>query len=269
MTGKARTAVAGEVPNPLDPPPGCTFHPRCPLANERCRRENPVLRPSRRRQHGAVACHAVEEGRLPPRRDAGRARTAGVTARAGAGSGRLSAIIATFGRAVRGAFPHVRGTHLAARTSQESPLRLTQIKLAGFKSFVDPTTIAHARPARRHRRPQRLRQVERHRRRALGARRVEGLRAARRIDAGRHLQRRRRAQARRPRVGRAAFRQQPGPHRRPVGPVRRALDQARADARRRFDVLHQQHPGPAPRHPRPVPRHRAWVRAPTRSSSRG
>ena len=38
MTGKARTAVAGEVPNPLDPPPGCTFHPRCPYANERCRR---------------------------------------------------------------------------------------------------------------------------------------------------------------------------------------------------------------------------------------
>jgi peptide/nickel transport system ATP-binding protein len=67
MTGEARTAVAGEVPNPLDPPPGCTFHPRCPLANERCRRENPVLRPSGIDQQGAVACHAVEEGRLPPR----------------------------------------------------------------------------------------------------------------------------------------------------------------------------------------------------------
>jgi peptide/nickel transport system ATP-binding protein len=44
MTGKARTPVAGEVPNPLNPPPGCTFHPRCPLANERCRVERPELR---------------------------------------------------------------------------------------------------------------------------------------------------------------------------------------------------------------------------------
>jgi peptide/nickel transport system ATP-binding protein len=67
MTGEARTAVAGEVPNPLDPPSGCTFHPRCPFANERCRRENPALRPAGVDQHGEVACHAVEEGRLPPR----------------------------------------------------------------------------------------------------------------------------------------------------------------------------------------------------------
>jgi len=43
MTGKTRTAVAGEVPNPLDPPPGCTFHPRCPYADARCRREAPSL----------------------------------------------------------------------------------------------------------------------------------------------------------------------------------------------------------------------------------
>src|SRR5699024_7836527 len=41
-TGKARQAVAGEVPNPLNPPSGCTFHPRCPLANERCRVERPA-----------------------------------------------------------------------------------------------------------------------------------------------------------------------------------------------------------------------------------
>ncbi|MEO8507608.1 MAG: ABC transporter ATP-binding protein, partial [Betaproteobacteria bacterium] len=67
MTGEARTAVAGEVPNPLDPPPGCTFHPRCPHANKRCRRENPALRPAGVGMHGEVACHAVEEGRLPPR----------------------------------------------------------------------------------------------------------------------------------------------------------------------------------------------------------
>jgi len=57
MSGKARTPVAGEVPNPLEPPPGCVFHPRCPHANERCRVERP-------RTINAVACHAVEEGRI-------------------------------------------------------------------------------------------------------------------------------------------------------------------------------------------------------------
>jgi peptide/nickel transport system ATP-binding protein len=69
MSGKSRIAVAGEVPNPLDPPAGCTFHPRCPLANERCRRENPVLKVAATPDDGMVACHAVEEGRLPPRRE--------------------------------------------------------------------------------------------------------------------------------------------------------------------------------------------------------
>ena len=57
MTGKPRTPVAGEVPNPLAPPSGCAFHPRCPHANERCRAEAP------RFQNG-VACHAVAEGRI-------------------------------------------------------------------------------------------------------------------------------------------------------------------------------------------------------------
>ncbi|WP_374466320.1 ABC transporter ATP-binding protein [Ferrovibrio sp.] len=63
MTGRARTPVAGEVPSPLNPPSGCSFHPRCPLANERCKREAPK---SLTVEGGAVACHAVEEGRLPP-----------------------------------------------------------------------------------------------------------------------------------------------------------------------------------------------------------
>ena len=63
MTGKARTPVAGEVPNPLAPPPGCTFHPRCPYANERCRSEAPMLKAAP--SGGVVACHAVEERRLP------------------------------------------------------------------------------------------------------------------------------------------------------------------------------------------------------------
>src|SRR5512147_240874 len=39
MSGRQRTPVAGEVPNPLAPPAGCAFHPRCPLANARCARE--------------------------------------------------------------------------------------------------------------------------------------------------------------------------------------------------------------------------------------
>ncbi len=61
-TGKARTPVSGEVPNPLNPPTGCAFNPRCPLANERCRTERPVLKAW---QDTQVACHAVEEGRVP------------------------------------------------------------------------------------------------------------------------------------------------------------------------------------------------------------
>ena len=62
MTGASRVAVAGEVPNPLDPPAGCAFHPRCAYASERCRREVPVLLPLA--GGGEAACHAVEEGRL-------------------------------------------------------------------------------------------------------------------------------------------------------------------------------------------------------------
>jgi peptide/nickel transport system ATP-binding protein len=59
--GGEREPVAGEVPNPIDPPPGCAFHPRCPFANERCRRERPELIEA---EGTLVACHAVEEGRL-------------------------------------------------------------------------------------------------------------------------------------------------------------------------------------------------------------
>ena len=60
LTGRQRKPVEGEVPNPVDPPPGCPFHPRCPFANERCRTERPLAAPGRRR-----------DGRLPRR--AGRA----------------------------------------------------------------------------------------------------------------------------------------------------------------------------------------------------
>ncbi len=66
LAARPRTAVAGEVPNPLDPPTGCSFHPRCPHANERCRREVPVLQAAVAVNGVAVACHAIEEGRLAP-----------------------------------------------------------------------------------------------------------------------------------------------------------------------------------------------------------
>jgi peptide/nickel transport system ATP-binding protein len=57
MSGRQRIPVAGEIPNPIDPPTGCTFNPRCPYANDRCRREIPPL-------DEGVACHAVHERRI-------------------------------------------------------------------------------------------------------------------------------------------------------------------------------------------------------------
>ncbi len=51
--------VAGEIPSPMNPPSGCTFHPRCPYAQARCRAEKPGLReigPSH-----FVACHFAEQ----------------------------------------------------------------------------------------------------------------------------------------------------------------------------------------------------------------
>lgn len=68
MSGRQRMPVAGEVPNPINPPTGCSFHPRCPFANERCKRVRPEpMRPPDGPGDGVlVACHGVEEKRLPP-----------------------------------------------------------------------------------------------------------------------------------------------------------------------------------------------------------
>lgn len=49
-----RGTVTGEIPSPLEPPAGCSFHPRCPVATERCRRETPALSGIDGRE---VACH--------------------------------------------------------------------------------------------------------------------------------------------------------------------------------------------------------------------
>ena len=51
----AHAPLAGGLPNPLDPPSGCTFHPRCPHATEICRRERPELQPFDAAR--SVACH--------------------------------------------------------------------------------------------------------------------------------------------------------------------------------------------------------------------
>ncbi len=52
-----RIVLTGELPSPLDPPTGCAFHGRCPLATDRCSAERPVLRPVDGRD---VACHHAE-----------------------------------------------------------------------------------------------------------------------------------------------------------------------------------------------------------------
>ncbi|WP_040261761.1 peptide ABC transporter ATP-binding protein [Pseudomonas massiliensis] len=55
---KPRIKIAGELPNPLNPPSGCPFHKRCPYATERCVTEVPAFRPVGTRH---VACHYAEQ----------------------------------------------------------------------------------------------------------------------------------------------------------------------------------------------------------------
>jgi peptide/nickel transport system ATP-binding protein len=57
---KSFAPVAGEIPSPLAPPPGCHFHPRCPHAGPRCARERPALLAEG--EGRAVACHLTRGG---------------------------------------------------------------------------------------------------------------------------------------------------------------------------------------------------------------
>jgi len=61
MSGRPRRPIEGEIPNPITPPLGCAFHPRCPWAFDPCSVDVPAL--IERGSRGA-ACHAVEAGRI-------------------------------------------------------------------------------------------------------------------------------------------------------------------------------------------------------------
>jgi oligopeptide transport system ATP-binding protein len=56
---RKRIILEGDVPSPVEPPPGCVFHTRCPLAIDICREEVPEFREVMHGRH--VACHLVEQ----------------------------------------------------------------------------------------------------------------------------------------------------------------------------------------------------------------
>lgn len=58
LSGRRRKPVTGEIPNPINPPGGCAFHPRCPHAMDICRQALPAPRPT---ATGTAACHLVPE----------------------------------------------------------------------------------------------------------------------------------------------------------------------------------------------------------------
>ena len=54
---KPRTILRGEIPSPSDPPPGCAFHTRCPMAKQECREIQPELKEAGKEHF--VSCHLV------------------------------------------------------------------------------------------------------------------------------------------------------------------------------------------------------------------
>jgi peptide/nickel transport system ATP-binding protein len=63
--GRERIVLEGDPPNPIAVPPGCAFHPRCPVAVATCRREMPALKPLR--DGRLVACHLAHDEAAMPR----------------------------------------------------------------------------------------------------------------------------------------------------------------------------------------------------------
>ncbi|MFA6815860.1 MAG: ABC transporter ATP-binding protein, partial [Lentisphaeria bacterium] len=53
-----RIILKGEIPSPLNPPSGCAFHPRCPYATDRCKKEFPELR---KLNNQILSCHYAEK----------------------------------------------------------------------------------------------------------------------------------------------------------------------------------------------------------------
>jgi peptide/nickel transport system ATP-binding protein len=60
LTGRQRKPVEGEVPNPVDPPPGCPFHPRCPDVMPHCSTAVPRLMPVGTSQLASCFLHHEE-----------------------------------------------------------------------------------------------------------------------------------------------------------------------------------------------------------------
>ena len=57
---RRRIVLSGDIPNPISPPSGCHFHPRCPYVMDRCRVDDPKLLPAG--EDRAAACHLLETG---------------------------------------------------------------------------------------------------------------------------------------------------------------------------------------------------------------
>ncbi|MGG1678142.1 ABC transporter ATP-binding protein [Neobacillus sp. NRS-1170] len=61
-TKRERVILKGDLPSPANPPSGCTFHPRCPVANESCKSKIPILQDIDSGHQ--VSCHLFTEGKL-------------------------------------------------------------------------------------------------------------------------------------------------------------------------------------------------------------